>query len=125
MRIAIACDKEQVADHFGDCGWFLLHDTKEKKADKVSRRMLDNPRHTRGFLPDYLQAEKVDVVIAGNMGKKAVARFQEKGIRVVIGAKGDPETVLAAFLSGNLETEATPCEGHAHRDNCGKQKETG
>jgi len=114
MRIAVATEGGQVAPHFGRCPEYTLFDVAQDRV--VSRRVLPNPGHEPGFLPDYLARLGVDVVIAGGMGPRAQGLFAARGVRPVIGAGGRVDDVVAAFLAGTLVTGESRCDhGPGHR----------
>jgi predicted Fe-Mo cluster-binding NifX family protein len=51
------------------------------------------------------------VIITGGMGMHAQRLFEQYGIQVQIGAKpGKPEDVAKAWLAGNLDIGANPCD---------------
>lgn len=107
MIIAVASVKGQVAQHFGHCESFLLHNTENNQTKTVP-----NPGHKPGFLPNFLGDQGVGVIIAGGIGAHAIEIFNSRNIRVVTGAQGDALEAALAFSRGELDSTNTTCEGH-------------
>jgi len=77
----------------------------------IGREDLEPPPHEPGLLPPWIAAQGAEVIIAGGMGQRAQALFQQQGIRVIIGAPIEVPGVLAdRFLSGTLVEGANPCD---------------
>jgi len=76
-----------------------------KKAD-ASRQ-----EHQPGLLPTWLAEKGVGFVIAGGMGMSAQNLFQQKGVKVVLGAlESDPEKAVLNYLNGRLATGGNVCD---------------
>lgn len=110
MKIAIACNNERVAEHFGHCEKFAIYDISDNKIS--AKNIIPNPGHKPGFLPNYLNELGVKVIIAGGMGKGAVDIFQDKNIEIITGATGEIDTVIQAKLTGTLVSDEVVCEHH-------------
>jgi predicted Fe-Mo cluster-binding NifX family protein len=54
----------------------------------------------------------VKVIISGGMGGGAVNIFNEKGIEVIVGARGSAEVAVKDYLEGNLQSTGTICHEH-------------
>jgi len=111
MRIAIPLAQGQLCLHFGHCEEFAIVDvnSQEKRISGIHREV--PPPHAPGVLPQWLGQQKVNVVIAGGMGSRAQTLFAENGIQVVTGATaGGPEEIVAAYLSGTLQTGTNICD---------------
>ncbi len=117
IKIAVAGEDDMVAGHFGHCQNFNIF---EVAGDKVVKSFsIPNPGHIPGFLPQFLDEQGVNVIIAGGMGSGAVELFNEKGIEVVTGASGRAETVLNSYLNGQLVSSGAVCQEHQHQGECG------
>jgi predicted Fe-Mo cluster-binding NifX family protein len=117
MKIAIASDGGMVTEHFGHCEEFIIFETKGR--DIVKKETIKNPGHRPGFLPNFLNDFGVEVVISGGMGSGAIEIFNEKGIKVITGAKGDVQDVIISFVNGTLASTGSVCHEHQHHDECG------
>ena len=53
------------------------------------------------------------------MGAGAIEIFNEKGIEVIVGARGKAEEAAIAYLQGNLKSTGSVCHDHNHSDECG------
>lgn len=107
MKVAIAVDKGKVSAHFGRCEEFVLLEIEDSKV--ISKKMIKNPGHKPGFLPQFLKELKVDVIITGGMGKKALELFEKAQIKVILGITGEVEDVINEFLKGNLKSKESLC----------------
>lgn len=116
-RIAVACEGEQVAQHFGHCENFMFFDTEAEQIIKTES--VTNPGHKPGFLPNFLADHGAVVVLAGGMGGGAVDIFNQRGVEVVTGASGAAEAAVAAYLKGELKTNGAVCHEHQHHGECG------
>lgn len=112
MNIAVACAGNQVSGHFGHCENFMIF--KEEKGVVVSKENVPNPGHKPGFLPNFLADLGVEVIIAGGMGGGAVDIFNERNIEVILGASGDAESAVNAYLAGTLKSTGSICHEHEH-----------
>jgi predicted Fe-Mo cluster-binding NifX family protein len=108
MRIAVATENGQVAQHFGRCQEYTLFDVENGQIR--SKVVIPNPGHQPGFLPRYLAEKGVSCIIAGGMGPSAQDLFAVQGIKTVLGASGPVDEVVKAYLSGNLALGPSACE---------------
>lgn len=111
MRIVIPLASGRLAMHFGHCESFALLDL-DVTAKKITLRSdLEAPPHQPGLLPSWLAERGADVIIAGGMGRRAMDLFQDKGIRVVVGAPAEtPETLAKDFMAGTLQAGQNVCD---------------
>lgn len=112
MKIAVASNSGNVAQHFGHCETFNVFDTSEGKI--INTEVLNNPGHKPGFLPNYLNDLGVKVIISGGMGGGAIDIFNEKGIEVIVGSRGSSKESVELYLSGNLKSTGSVCRQHLH-----------
>ncbi len=116
MKIAVACEGTEVAQHFGHCEQFSVFEVSDGKV--MSKEQVRNPGHRPGFLPVFLHDMGIEVIISGGMGGGAIEIFNEKGIEVCTGASGSAERVAVSFAKGELSSTGSVCHEHAHHDNC-------
>ncbi|MEL7649422.1 MAG: NifB/NifX family molybdenum-iron cluster-binding protein [Sedimentibacter sp.] len=117
MKIAVASEKGMVTEHFGHCEGFCIFESDCNKI--VKSNVVANPGHKPGFLPNFLNDMGVNVIISGGMGGGAIDIFNEKGIEVVTGARGDAKASAEQYLSGTLKSTGSVCHEHQHHDECG------
>ena len=108
MRFAVPTAQGQLALHFGHCEEFLLYDVEDGKIGDASP--VTPPAHEPGVLPRFLAEQGVTHILAGGMGMRAQQLFSQQGIEVVVGAQGQPEEAVRAYLDGKLETGDNLCD---------------
>ncbi len=109
MRIAVPVSGGRLNPHFGHSESFLLIDVENGQIK--GKEPKTPPLHEPGVLPNWMAEQGVNVVIAGGMGRRALALFEEKGIRVVTGApEMDPEEAVNQYLAGTLVTGQNVCD---------------
>lgn len=118
VKIAVASENEMVTEHFGHCNNFNIFESVD--AQIVQGESIPNPGHKPGFLPNFLNDLGVHVIISGGMGSGAIDIFQEKGIEVIVGAKGNAKEAAQAYLQGVLKSTGSVCHEHQHHDECGE-----
>ncbi len=118
MKIAVATENGAVSAHFGHCEGFTVYEVEGKEiANKV---FLQNPGHKPGFLPNYLNDNGVNIIIAGGMGAGAIEIFNQKNIEIITGASGKTDDIVKKYLEGRLTSSASVCRQHMHAGECGE-----
>lgn len=108
MKIAISTDSGRVSGHFGRCPEFTLAEIEGGEVKDV--RKIENPGHRPGYIPKFLNEKKVDWLITGGIGRKAVSMFDDFGVKVITGLDGeDTEKVIEQVVKGEIESEGNPC----------------
>lgn len=111
MRVAIPCDGQQVAEHFGHAAQFIFFDTDPDSGKITKEETVEAPPHQPGMLPQWLAQHGANVVLAGGMGGRARQLFDQQGINVVVGVTtGTPRQAVEAYLKGALSAGANPCD---------------
>ena len=111
IKIAVPLADGKLCAHFGHCEHFAFIDVDEATKSIVGSELVPSPGHQPGFLPGWLAEAGVAAVIAGGMGSRAQALFQESRIQVIIGApEGDPEQIVLAYIQGTLATGDNVCD---------------
>ena len=111
MKIALPLADGRLCMHFGHCEQFALLDVDATTHQPTKTVLLTPPPHEPGLLPRWLQAQGATVISAGGMGQRAQQLFAQSGIAVVVGAPADtPESLVAAYLSGNLVSGSNACD---------------
>jgi len=114
MRIAFSCDDNLglegvMSYHFGRCPYYAFVDVDDGQVKDVE--VVSNPyygQHAPGQVPAFIHGHRASVMVAGGMGSRAVAFFDQYGIEVVTGASGTVRSVLNRYLDGEL-AGAEPC----------------
>jgi len=120
MLIAVPSDApggldSTLSEHFGHCGAFTIVEVEDGKVGEVV--ILENGGHEQGgcMAPVQLLKENgVEVLLAGGMGQRPLAGFQQVGITVHF--KGEAQSVGEAvnlFIGGGCPAfdEAQTCGG--------------
>lgn len=108
MRIALARNGDQLADHFGRCEGYEIVDIADSEV--IERQSVPNPGHEPGVLPKMLSEMEASCVIAGGMGPRAQALFAESGIETITGVSGSLNEIIEAFAWGRLTADGgNPC----------------
>ena len=114
-RIAVSCDDDRgldgvVAPHFGRCPYYVLVDFEGREV--VSVKAVSNPfysqRASPGQVPAFIRDQGANVMLAGGMGGRAMAFFEQFGIEAVTGGSGTVRHALERYLHGEL-VGAAPC----------------
>lgn len=127
MRVAISTDGEFVSAHFGRCPEFTIVDIESEQV--VNREVFKNPGHVPGMIPEYLSKKGVNCIVAGGMGKRAEAFFDQYGIETIIGVTGKVDDAIARLSKGNLESGESTCspgrgKGYGHDKDCDHPNES-
>jgi ATP-binding protein involved in chromosome partitioning len=111
MRIAIPVANGTLCMHFGHCERFALIDVDPATRKITSREDVQAPPHEPGLLPPWIAERGATFVIAGGMGQRAVALFNQQGIQVLVGAPAlAPESLVEEYLAGRLESGPNVCD---------------
>ena len=122
LRIAIPTEGNGgldnfVSQHFGHAPVFTIFDTETNEVERLPNQGLH--RGGMGYPPEHLVRAKVDVMVCGGLGQRAIQMFEQFGIEVYVGAS-PMETVGAAikkYQSGKLQmaTDENACREHRFR----------
>lgn len=117
MRIAVASEGQMVTEHFGHCESFSIFEAENNQI--ISSKVIPNPGHRPGYLPNFLNDLGVNVIISGGMGGSAIDIFNQNGIDVITGAAGNARTAVEQYLENKLKSTGSVCHEHQHHDECG------
>jgi predicted Fe-Mo cluster-binding NifX family protein len=110
VRYAVPLYEGQLSAHFGHCREFAFVDADEDGGIVAVTHEIPPP-HEPGALPQWLEQNAVERVIAGGMGRRAQGLFEQSGIQVITGAPvASPEALVRAHLDGSLSTGANICD---------------
>jgi len=107
---------DRVFEHFGSAPFFTLYDSVSDKVTVLSNR---NAHHDHGTCHPMNQLAhlKIDCVICGGMGRRAVEALNAEGIQVYQAPLDSVRSVLDQFKASRLEEvdPARACRGHGQR----------
>lgn len=111
MRFAIPIANGALCMHFGHCESFALVDADPATRTILKREDVQAPAHQPGLLPPWLAERGATFVIAGGMGQRAIALFNQQGIQVLVGAPAlSPEKLVEEYLAGRLSGGQNVCD---------------
>jgi predicted Fe-Mo cluster-binding NifX family protein len=113
-RVAISAGENSgldspVSPHFGRCPFFVLVDFQEGQVSTT--QTIPNPyysQHQPGQVPGFIHSQRVDVMLTGGMGGRAIAFFEQYGIEAATGASGTVRHALEQYMGHQLQ-QAEPC----------------
>ena len=108
MKIAISTDGNKVSPHFGRCPQFTIIEVENNKL--IDKKVVENPGHHPGFLPQYLNKLGVSCIVAGGMGMRAKELFSQTGIEAILGVEGIVEEVISKIIDGSLKGGESICQ---------------
>jgi predicted Fe-Mo cluster-binding NifX family protein len=108
--------KAEISGHFGSAPFFTcVHE------DGTGLEVIDNGglghEHGRCNPVAALEGSKVDAVVCGGMGLRALGRFNESGIKVLRTAASTVEEALGEIRAGQAE-EMTADGACSHHGGC-------
>jgi predicted Fe-Mo cluster-binding NifX family protein len=118
-RIAITVEEtldgmSRVADHFGRCSKFKVYEVNDQKKivnEEIYQNPLQGSHGGTCQLPHYLNKIGANVVIAGGMGRKAIALFEQYGINIITAPGMNIDEALYGYLNEEI-SGYKECAGH-------------
>jgi len=114
MRFAIAASGSgldgSVAEHFGRCPNFVLIEAEDKEITKYE--IVQNPYkddHMPFEVPKFIEGLKVECLISGGIGPRAIEALDSKGIGVVLAPGMNVKQAALDFLAGKLKRSENSC----------------
>jgi len=118
-RIAIPLENGLLCAHFGHCQTFAIVTVKNSTISEIKE--IAPPSHQPGLYPRWIALHGVKDVIAGGMGQKAIALFNQQDINAFVGAPvKSAEEIVKDFLADKLILNANYCNHSESSDhgNC-------
>ncbi len=118
MRICIPTKtnigkKAEVSEHFGSAPYFTIYDVEKDVVEIIDN---SNQHHVHGACQPMsaLTDKKIDAVVCGGMGARAVQKLNEDGIKVYRASGGTVEEIIRQYENNELEeiTVQNACERH-------------
>lgn len=107
MKIAISTDSGNVCAHFGRAPEFTFVTIENNQV--IEKKVLQNPGHSVGSIPQFVNQQGAKYMIAGGMGHRAEAFFNQDGIEVILGITGKIDDVIKKILDGTLKGGESLC----------------
>ncbi len=107
MRICVPTETDEgktarVCGHFGSARYLTIVDTEKDSVEVIHN---GDHHHAHGMCQPIkaLMGEKIDVVVTGGMGSRAVQRLNEGGIKAYRAIPGTVDEMVGRFKKGGLE----------------------
>ena len=120
MKICIPTETNEgksakVYDHFGSAPYFTIYDTEKDDYETIDT---SNQHHIHGTCNpiDALNGKGIDAVVCNGMGKRAVQKLNDAGIRAYIASGANVREVIDKYQANELE-EMT-MDNACHRHGC-------
>jgi len=119
MRICIPTEtnkgkKAEVYGHFGSAPFFTIYDTEKGDVEIINN---SNQHHSHGMCQPMssLSDKKIDAVVCGGMGARAVQKLNEGGIKTYRAVPGTVEEIVKRYGQDDLEeiTAENACSQHS------------
>ena len=107
LKIAISSDSGNVSAHFGRAPEFTFITIENNQV--VEKKVLQNPGHTVGSVPQFINNQGAKFMVTGGMGHRAQDFFNQYGIEVIMGISGKIDDVIKKILDGTLEGGESLC----------------
>jgi predicted Fe-Mo cluster-binding NifX family protein len=119
MRICIPTETNNgknamVCQHFGSAPFFTIYDS-----EKNSIEIIDNVQHNHvhGACQPMmaLTGKKIDAVITGGMGPRAIQKLNEAGIKTFRANEGNVDEIIKKVIDNKLQelTLNNACDHHS------------
>jgi predicted Fe-Mo cluster-binding NifX family protein/predicted DNA-binding protein (UPF0251 family) len=106
-------NQETIDQHFGRTDFYVVYDVQN---GEIKKTLIENKDHRPGKVPLLLKSHGVNVIICRNMGDKAIALFKHNQIDVILGAEGNIENQLNAFMNDEVIITHDPFHHHHDHD---------
>lgn len=120
MKVCIPTETDmgkeaKVYDYFGSAQYFTIYDTEKDDCDTIDN---SNKHHVHGTCHplEVLECKTIDVVVCSSMGKRAIQKLNDVGIRAYKASGADVKEVIDKYWASELE-EIT-LENVCHRHSC-------
>ena len=112
-------ENNQVDDHFGHCKYFniyTIHD--DNKTIEVQTLPSTEGCGCKSNIAGVLAKEGVQLMLAGGIGGGAINVLNRSNIDVVRGCSGDVESLIKAYINGEIIDSGETCSSHKNPHEC-------
>jgi predicted Fe-Mo cluster-binding NifX family protein len=108
-KVAIPISNGTLSTHFGHTEQYVIYTISEGKVTGTEYAI--PPPHEYGSHPRFLREIGSNVVIASGMGHKAIALFNDFGIKAIIGIETlTPDIIIERYIQGRLQSGNNRCD---------------
>lgn len=118
MRIAVAANQANVADHFSKCEGFRVYEFNGNTIDV--HNYFENSPELKGQLASVLGEMGVEKLVVGGIGEGQAGKLAAQGIELIAGIFGPVSEVVFALHRGDVQAFKTGegihkgCGSHGH-----------
>lgn len=109
----------QVHDHFGSAPYFTIYDVDQDICEIVDN---SDRHHSHGACHPLgvLDGKGINAVVCSDMGRRAIERLNEGGIRAYRASETTVEDIVSQYRTGDLEeiTAENACAHHGSHHGC-------
>lgn len=122
MKIALPKNESEINQHFGKSKSFEIVTIEDNKVIDKKVVSTEALQHNHGGLAALLKDEVVSVVITGGIGQGAIDGIKSQNIKVIRGANGNIDEIIASYINGELQDKNVVCSHdhdhhHEHKNN--------
>lgn len=112
MKIAVPTREDFVDDHFGHCSYYTIFTIENNEITNSTTLPAPEGCGCKSGVAAILQAEGVELMLAGNMGEGAKNVLEYHCIKVIRGCAGKITDVVKAYLNGQISDSGFSCSAH-------------
>ncbi len=110
MRIAVAYEDGMIGAHFDRAGMFAVYDYKNADVNECIKQLLETDgRQDYQVMAELMRQQRVDAVIAGDMGAAAKSALLSRGIVPIAGYEGSADDAADLLILGQLPLMPGDC----------------
>ena len=103
MRIAVAYHNGEIYEHFGHAELFAIYDYENADVNRCTKQLVETgERQGHRAMAELMREQRIDAVIAGNMGGEAKAALLALGIVPITGFAGSADDAADLLILGQL-----------------------
>ena len=107
MKIAMPCNGNEIAEHFGRCEKYFIFEI--ENSEIKSKAEIPHPGHEQYLIPRMLSEKGTDILICKDLGPLAIKTLNDLNIKIIAGVSGNVDDAISKYLSGNLEEGESDC----------------
>jgi len=113
MIIAVSYKDGEIFEHFGHADLFAIYETNDDNTEIIGKKLIEVEKKGHQAVADLMDANGVDVVIVGHIGKDARVALTDYGIVAFAGFCGSSDDAAELMMRGQLPflTEEGECSG--------------
>ncbi len=122
MKIAIPSLEGKLCAHFGHSEYFTFVEIEDNKIVNIETDAPEEGVSCHSF--GWVAQKGTDIVLAGGMGGRPLAGFEENNVKVILGCpEVEIEQLVQSYLDGLLVAGENTCGGghhecHHHGEGC-------